>query len=74
MKTHLIRFAVALAIATLLLSSAVLAGPGRGQGRPPENPGGVCAVVTQPPLPLVLRLALSALFGYGNICPPNCGL
>ena len=31
MKTHLIGFAVALAIATLLLSSAVLAGPGPRQ-------------------------------------------
>ena len=48
MKIRLARVAVILAISTLLLSSAVLAGP--AQGDPPDN-SGVCAIVKTLPLP-----------------------
>ena len=84
MKTRLIRCGVILAIAALLLSSIVLAGPGEGQGGPSEDPGGVCAVVADLPLPASVIDALLELFGCdcfrgcdGGSCsgppsPPNC--
>ena len=71
MKTRrLIRCGVILAIATLVLSSAVLAGPGQGQGGPPEDPGGVCAAVAALPLPEFVINALGALFC--PCIPPEC--
>ena len=72
MKTRLIRCGVILAIATLVLSSAVLAGPGQGQGGPPEDPGGVCAIVSDLPLPGFVINAALALFGCSDCVPPAC--
>lgn len=74
MKTRLIRYGVILAIATLLLSSAVLVRPAQAQGNQPSNPGGVCAVVSTLPLPEAMIDALRALFGCGPSCPPDCDL
>ena len=68
MKRRLIRCGVILAIATLVLSSAVLA---QGPVGPPEDPGGVCAVVAALPLPGFVINALLALFC--PCIPPNCG-
>ena len=70
MKTRLIRCGIILAIATLLLSSIVLAGPGQGQGGPPKDPGGVCDVVAGLPLPAPLVAALRELLGCE--CVPGC--
>ena len=72
MKTRLIRCGVILAFATLLLSSIVLAGPGQGQGGPPEDPGGVCAVVASLPLPAPVVAALRELLGCCTP-PDDCG-
>ena len=71
MKTRLIRCGIILAIATLVLSSAVLAGPG-----PPGPPGPgtgaprVCAVVAALPLPGFVINVLGALFC--PCVPPAC--
>ena len=72
MKTHLIRCGVILTIATLLLSIAVLAGP-KG---PPADPGGVCAVVRDLPIPQPVITRLLELLGCacldGSVPPPPC--
>ena len=70
MKTRLIRCGVTLAIAMLMLSSAVLA-----VGGPPENPGGVCDRLAELPLPAPVLQALLDLFGCEDPTgcePPNC--
>ena len=84
MKTHFTRFAVVLAIATLLLSSAVLARSGQAQGGPPEDPGGVCAVVAACRRQTSSRTRSWRCWGAAKTCartgtyhrasdPTNCG-
>jgi len=61
MKARLMRFAVAVAVASLLSSSAVLA-----QGGPPFDPGGVCAKLI--PLKVIVGADVFEFF-YTLLCP-----
>ncbi len=59
---------------TIAMSSAVVAKPGQGKGGPPENPGVVCAIVKDLPIPNGVKDALLALFGCESppCVPPDC--